>query len=123
MNSLSCKLGVQELEDRRVLSTVAYGDLNGDGLMDMAAITAPNTVTVSLANPGGGSTVSAVLTTPSNCPFTDVQIADNNYDGKQDVIATGTVGNTLYIYWPGDGDGTFGPRNIVRLNPHKFRGF
>src|SRR5262245_46660646 len=114
MNSLSCKLGVVELEDRRVLSTVAYADLNGDGLMDMAAITAPNTVTVSLANPAGGSTVAAVLTTPSNRPITDVQVYDKNGDGKLDVIATGWVGNNLYIHdWLGDGDGTFEPRTTV----------
>jgi hypothetical protein len=107
-------------------NVAGVADFNGDGLMDMAAITAPNTVTVSLANPGGGSTVCAVLTTPSNRPITDVQVYDKNGDGKQDVIATGNVGNNRYIHdWLGDGDGTFGPRSTVNFhfNPNSFKGF
>jgi hypothetical protein len=126
MNSLSCKLGVQELEDRRVLSTLAYGDLNGDGLMDKAAITSPNTITVSLGTAVGGYTVSAVLTTPSNRPITNVFINDYNGDGKLDVNGSGAVSNNLYGYsWAGNGDGTFGPLNTVRLhfNPRSFIGF
>jgi hypothetical protein len=126
MKSLSCKLGILELEDRRVLSTVATGDLNGDGLMDMAAITAPNTVTVSLGTASGGYTVAAVLTTPSNRPMTDVFIYDYNGDGKQDVIGSGTVGNNQYSYrWAGDGNGSFGPLNTFRyhFNPNTFDGF
>ena len=72
MNSRFRKLGIEPLEGRSVLSTVAFGDLNNDGLLDMAAITAPTTVTVSLANPDGSYTVSAILSVPKNQPMTDV---------------------------------------------------
>ena len=41
--------------------TVAYGDFNNDGRMDMA-VTDSTTITVSLANPDGSYAVSATLT-------------------------------------------------------------
>ena len=36
MNSRFRKLGIEPLEGRSVLSTVAFGDLNNDGLVDIA---------------------------------------------------------------------------------------
>ena len=91
-------------------ATVAYGDFNNDGLMDVAAITSPTTVTVSLANPDGSYTVSAILTAPKNKTLTFVQVFDFNGDGALDVIANGPASGgwyTLYILF-GNGDGTFG---------------
>src|SRR5262245_37414225 len=70
MKARSCRLAVEALESREVLSTVAYGDFNNDGLIyqDKAEITSPTTITVSLANPDGSYTVSAILTTPTKQP-------------------------------------------------------
>jgi hypothetical protein len=91
-------------------ATVAFGDFNTDGLMDVAAITSPTTVTVSLANPDGSYTVSAILSAPKNKKINFVQVFDFNGDGALDVIASGPVIGgwyTDYILF-GNGDGTFG---------------
>lgn len=123
MNTNSCRLSVVTLEDRSVPSTVAYGDFNKDGLVDMAAITGSRTVTVSLANTNGSYTVSARLTAPNGPSLQNVQIGDFDADGDMDVNAYGA--NSTWIYgstWMGNGDGTFGapetsrwkfPRNFV----------
>ena len=97
-------------------ATVAYGDFNNDGFMDVAAITSPTTVTVSLANPGGSYTVSAILSAPRNKTITSVQVFDFNGDGALDVIANGPASGgwvTSYI-WLGNGGGTFGSMTTNR---------
>ena len=93
-------------------ATVAFGDFNSDGLMDMAAITSPTTITVSLANPDGSYTVSAILSAPKNRQITDVGVNDRNSDGHLDVYANSPAsGGWVYTYmWSGNGDGTFGSR-------------
>ena len=109
MKSRSCRLVVEALEDRNVPSTVAYGDFNNDGLMDMAAITAPTTVTVSLANPDGSYTVSAILSAPKNQPLSSVGVYDYDADGNLDVYANSAANEGWVIThkWLGNGDGTF----------------
>src|SRR5262245_59794228 len=77
MMSRSCRLAVEALEDRCVPSA-AYGDFNNDGLMDTVAITAPTTITVSLAKPDGSYTVSAILSAPKNQTVTWVGVHDFN---------------------------------------------
>ena len=115
MNARSTRLGVERMEDRSVPSTVAYGDFNKDGLMDMAAVTSPTTITVSLANPNGSYTVSATLTAPKPQPITDVYVGDYNADGKLDISAGGASNNSFYNHtWLGNGDGTFGARDTQR---------
>jgi len=93
-------------------ATVAFGDFNNDGLMDMAAITSPTTVTVSLANWFGGYTVSAILTGPRNQQITHIDAYDRDGDGDWDVIAYSPASGTWYYthIWLGNGDGTFGSR-------------
>jgi hypothetical protein len=115
-------LNVESLDGRIVPSTVAYGDINRDGRIDMAAITAPTTITVSLANPNVGSyTVSAILTTPPSRPLQNVDLVDVNGDGNLDVLANGASGNNWYFHtWLGLGDGTFGNRHTERWNPPKW---
>jgi hypothetical protein len=102
-------LAIETLEDRSVPSTVAYGDFNNDGRADMAAITAPRTVTVSLANQDGSYTVSAILTAPKGQSLTYVDVYDSNGDGNDDVYASGSSGGgpVKYTQWYGNGDGTF----------------
>src|SRR5262245_40626530 len=124
MKSHSCRLAVEALEDRCVPSTVAYGDFNNDGRMDMAAITAPTTITVSLANRDGSYSVSAILTAPKSQPVGGVYVGDFNGDGKQDVCAGGFNGNYYYSHtWLGDDDGTFGNRKTEKWNPPHWGGW
>jgi hypothetical protein len=121
MKARSPRLAVKALEDRSVPSTVAYGDLNHDGLADMAAITNPTTLTVSLANPGGGYTVSAVLTVPANRPMQSVSVVDTDLDGDLDVVASSSANGNLYFHtWLGDGDGTFGNRHTQQWKPPRW---
>src|SRR5262245_8494910 len=108
MKARSCRLAVEALESREVLSTVAYGDLNHDGREDMAVLTAPKTITVSLANQDGTYTVSAILMSPK--PIESVTV-DNDYnqDGNRDIIGRSSKqsGSDYVAMWLGNGDGTF----------------
>ena len=115
MKSRSRKLGVESLEGRSVLSTVAYADFNDDGRLDMAAVTNPTTITVSLANPDGAYSVSATLTAPKNLPVGGVMVSDLNADGILDISAGGLTNNRFYNHSSfGDGEGTFGDRVTQR---------
>jgi len=111
-------LAVEALEDRSVPSTVAYGDFNKDGRMDRGAITAPTTITISLANPDGSYTVSATLSSPSNRPVQQVYAVDHDGDGNLDIVATSQEGKQYYS-WLGAGDGTFGSRHADQWKPGK----
>jgi hypothetical protein len=118
MKARSCRLAVEGIEDRSVPSTVAYGDFNHDGLVDVAAVTNSTTITVSLANPDGSFTVSATLTASKNLPIGGVNVDDYNGDGNLDISAGGLANNRFYSHiWLGDGDGTFGNRDTQKSNP------
>ena len=97
-------LRIEILEDRSLLSAVAFGDFNNDGLMDKAAITGQKTITVSLANPDGSYRVSAKLTVPKAIQF--VAVTHWNGDGKLDLAASGSKPHDTFG-WLGNGDGTF----------------
>ena len=91
-----------------MMSAVAYGDFNNDGLVDKASITNPTTIVVSLAKPDGSYTVSATLTAPKNQPVTDVAVMDLDADGKMDIYAGGSKNSGYYsVSWRNNGDGTF----------------
>ena len=118
MKSRSCRLAVEAMEDRSVPSTVAYADFNHDGYDDVAALTSPTTITVSLANGDGTYTVSAILTTPKSQPVGGITVGDYNGDGNWDISAGGFDGNRFYSHiWLGDGDGTFANRDTQKSNP------
>lgn len=110
MKSRFRKLAVESLEGRSVLSTTAFADFNHDGLQDVAAITTPTTITVSLAKPGGGYAVSDILTTPKNQPFVDIAyVEDGDHDGDLDIyaIASKPSGSSQFEIFMSNGDGTF----------------
>lgn len=115
MKARSRQFAVETLEDRSVPSAVAYADLNNDGLVDMAAVTNPTTITVSLARPDGSYRVSAILTAPKNQPVGGINVDDYNGDGKLDISAGGLANDRFYTHtWLGHGDGTFDARDTQR---------
>ena len=111
MNSRFRKLGVESLEGRSVLSTMVEADFNGDGYQDVAAITSPNTITVSLFDQAdGGYDVSAILNAPKNQTFVDIiYAADSEHDGDLDIyaIASKPSGSAQVAVYQNNGDGTF----------------
>ena len=118
MNARTCRLAVESLDDRSLPSTVAYGDFNNDGLVDTAAVINSTTITVSLANPDGSSTVSATLTAPKSLPIGGITVSDLNADGNLDISCGGLLNNRFYSHtWLGDGDGAFGDRDTQKGNP------
>ena len=105
---------------------VAFGDFNNDGLVDMAAVTSSTTVTVSLANPDGSYTVSAILSVPSNQNIASIGVGDYNYDGKLDLSANCSApGGSMYNThtWLGNGHGVFGSRTTVKWSPKRANGW
>ena len=128
MKSRFRKLKLESLEGRSVLSTMVQADFNGDGLVDVAAITNPTSITVSLAKPGGGYAVSDILTTPKNQPFVDIVYAvDGERDGDLDIyaIVSKPSASSQVAVYQNNGDGTFNYVEPVQLHWHgpKLRGF
>jgi uncharacterized protein (DUF2141 family) len=102
--------------------SVAVGDLNGDGQLDLVtaniggdpAAPIPPDGTVSVLLGSGGGTFSAATTNPTGSLLAfSVAIGDLNGDGKLDLAVanygdpmSGNPGGTISIFL-GDGDGTF----------------
>ena len=117
MKSRFRKLKIESLEGRSVLSTTAFADFNDDGLVDKAELTAPKTITVSLAQPDGSLAVSATFAAPK--PVDSVGVWDLDSDGDLEVYASGSKpgGDYNSFYWMNDGDGSF-----TYLEPWKIKG-
>ena len=123
MNSRFRKLAVESLEGRSVLSTMVQADFNHDGRDDVAAITDPNTITVSLFNPAsGGFDVSDILSSPNNQPIQNIGVWDQEGDGDWDIYATGLKrsGSGYVVMWVNNGDGTFDYIEPVRWKHSKW---
>ena len=93
--------------------SVAIGDLNGDGKLDLAVANAGDsptflgTVSVFLGN-GDGSFDANVDYVIGNGPYS-VAIGDLNGDGKPDLAVANAGSNTVSVLL-GNGNGTFGAR-------------
>jgi hypothetical protein len=111
MNSRFRKLAVESLEGRSVLSTMVEADFNGDGYLDLAAITDPSTITVGLFNPAsGGYDVSDILSAPKNQEIVDIYyVQDDEADGDLDItaLARKPSGSHGLVSFKNNGDGTF----------------
>jgi hypothetical protein len=102
----SCDCGIQ---------SVAVGDFNGDGHMDVAVLLEfPTTlgVNIYLGNGAGGFGAGTLFSIPSGnpsaAPDTSLAIGDFNGDGKLDLVAASTYDNVVDVLI-GKGDGTFQP--------------
>ena len=96
---------------------IASGDLTGDGVADMAVITGNGSGTQISVLPGTG--VGSFGASVADLPFTavqvnDVAIRDVNGDQKRDLIATSSLGVSIFL---GNGNGTFGREPISRPGP------
>ena len=118
MKPRSTRLSIETLDDRCLPSMVAYGDFNHDGLVDMAAVTNPTTITVSLANLDGSYTVSATLSLPKSQPTNGIDVGDYNGDGNLDIsaVSTSKSGDWYSNVWLGNGDGAFGHRDSHKIS-------
>ena len=122
MKSCSCLFAVEKLEGRNLLSVSAQGDFNNDGLMDVAELTNPTTITVRLANPDGSYKVAAILSIPKGQTTSGVLVGDFNNDGKLDVGAN-SISKTGVWYgnvWHGKGNGSFSAGRNYKIS---FAGF
>ena len=89
-------------------TSVAVGDLNGDGLPDLAVANAfPSSVSVLLCTGGGAFGAKTDFTVGANPE--GVAIGDINGDGRLDV-ASANYGTTTTSVLLGNGAGGFGPR-------------
>lgn len=86
-------------------TSVAAGDFNGDGNLDIAVSSSPQTgndITVFLGN--GGGTFRSPTYYSGGINLGSIATADFNHDGKLDLAVAGADGIGVLL---GNGDGTF----------------
>jgi len=87
---------------------LAVADLDGDGVLDVAAAdSGGDTVSVLLGDGTGGFAAASQLATGSGAG--DIAVGDFNGDGKKDLVTANAGANTVSVLL-GDGDGAFGPK-------------
>lgn len=100
---------------------VTAADFNNDGHVDVLANNGGNGDAYFYAGNGDGSFQAGVYT--ASVDFNNHGAYDNydfNRDGNQDLVASSYSSRKIY-YYPGNGDGTFGP--VVVVNPSNTAGY
>jgi hypothetical protein len=96
------------------LASVAVGDFNGDGRMDLVGVGSANFVRVSLGNGDGtfGAPITSSVPVNNLAGLYPVVVADFDADGNAD-LAIGNAGDNNTVILFGHGDGTFGQPVII----------
>jgi len=93
--------------------SIAIGDFNGDGNLDLAVANGTNTFYEYLNNGKGSFHLQASFQTTA--PIYSIVAADANHDGKIDLIWTGINDQKLFVYF-GNGDNGFTVGPVSTLN-------
>ncbi len=95
--------------------SIAAGDFNGDGILDLAVVDnaiisqspANNNVTILLGNGQGGFTANTLNLQSGNYEFQSIAVGDFNGDGLLDLAVTNQFGPGTVTVLVGDGHGNF----------------
>jgi hypothetical protein len=98
-------------------TTLAVGDFNGDGLMDVVTGNSAPADTVSVLLGKGDGTFAAHVDYAVGGPPQSVVVGDFNGDGKLDIIALYGYENARVAVLLGNGDGTFKPYISTTAGP------
>lgn len=96
------------------ITTVDFGDYNGDGILDMAA-SGPHAIMVRLGN--GDGTFDATLSFATGLWPNDLRSADLNGDGILDLVSNLQNADGVSVLL-GNGDGTFGAYSFFKTGEH-----
>jgi hypothetical protein len=99
-----------DLNNITAFAGIAAGDLNNDGLPDLAlrvtnSTTQVSEIRIALGNGAGGFNFSTPLPMTSALISNQVVIGDFNNDGKQDLVTN--KNSNQFLFFLGNGDGTF----------------
>jgi len=112
-------------------SSIAIGDVDGDGAADVVAEIATssnadestnNVVLVFRGSAGGALELIDTLQTSSAGGREDVAIGDVNHDGKPDLVVNDEIAATLFVFL-GNGDGTFASPLVASTGDPEPAGF
>jgi hypothetical protein len=93
-------------------SSIAVGDFNGDGKLDLAVVNdESDTVSILLGNGDGSFTATAASPATGVAPV-NIAVADFNGDGIPDLVVSTPFTDTINIFL-GNGDGTFTPAAVT----------
>ncbi len=100
---------------QQIPMAMVQGDFNGDGKPDLAVGNAGSYSVSVLLGKGDGTFQPAVTyAAPSGCAVNYLAAADFNHDGHADLLAFCLAGKKV-VFFPGRGDGSFGPVSITPL--------
>src|SRR5207248_7270039 len=85
-------------------SSIAVGDFDGDGRLDIVTVNSGNTVSALLGN--GDGTFQAHVDYGTGSGPDSVAVGDFNADGRPDLVLTNSSGGSVSVLL-GNGDGTF----------------